>query len=916
MEGLALLLGIIFFGGWGLGVAAFARAGRARRDAEALRAELAALRAEVSGMAGALVAAGFRPPEAAAAPSPVYAPSPYAAPTFAPPPEPAPAADGTPTEEQAPQAVEADAGPDAALPPWSRPGGARPQRNLEELITQRWGVWLGAGALLLAGVFLIRFAVEEGWLGPAMRCALAGLLGVALILAGEWLAKRSTAPAPAGGSPDDAPTGAISDHAPVGAMPDYAPPALAAGGVAMLFGATYAATSLYTFLPPLLGFIGMAAAGALGMLLSLRRGPLVAVVGLVGAFLTPALVATDDPSLPGLFAYLLVVVAAAMMVVRATAWGWLGWSATVAGALWVVAGTAIGKGLDLWAPAIFVPAAAACFLFLLPREALAGTLGRRLAHLPPAFLGAALLPLAMFETDLASAAGILLVSPVAILAGLRDQRLVRLPWIAAILGLVMLLVWLVPPWSPTGEAVTVEGVTQAFIPGAWVPEALTRYLTIALILALMHLLAGLVLETRALAWAGLAATVPVVTLLVAYGRVRGFATDPTWALVAAALAAVHVGAAARGMRSADPQRAGAHAAAATAALALGFAMVLRDQWLTLAVALFLPPLAMICARTGLDALRRVAAVVAALVLVRLTLNGFVLGYDWGETPLLNGLLLAYGVPAICFWWAARIFLRQRDGIVVRLLECGAALFATLLVLLEIRHAFHPGALAAERWDFAEAAWQCSALFACAAVALLLHRRSGRAAMLWAARAAGLVGLLVGLILLAANPWTTNRDVGAWPLLNALAPAYLLPALLAAWAIARAPEARQPPGAAQVLAGYALVSAFAWVTLEVRRAFHPEKIGVLPIGEAEMYAYSGAWLLLGAVMVAIGIRSGRKEIRLAALAVIALVTFKVFLVDMDALVGLWRVLSFLGLGLALIALGAIYRRFVMGRPAGA
>lgn len=886
MEGLAVLLVLIFFGGWGFGVAGFARAGRARREAEALRAEVALLRAEVGGMAGALVAAGFRPPEAT--PVPPFAAE---APPAHVPPEEAPEST---TPEPAPEpAATTEPAPDAPLPPWARPSGPRPQRNLEELITQRWGVWLGAGSLLLAAVFLIRFAVEEGWLGPGVRCVLAGLLGIVLILAGEWLAKRSAATETAGG------------------MPDYAPSALAAGGVAALFGATYAATSMYALLPPLVGFAGMAAAGALGMLLSLRRGPLVAVVGLVGAFATPALVATDDPSLPGLFAYLLVVVAAAMMVVRATAWGWLGWSATVAGALWVLVGTAMGRGMDLWAPAVFVPAAAACFLFLLPREALAGALGRRLAHLPPAFLGAALLPLAVFETDLAPAAGILLLSPVAILAGLRDPRLVRLPWIAAALGLLMLLVWLVPSWSPTGEAVTVEGVPQAFFPGAWVPEALNRYLTVALILALMHLLAGLALEGRALAWAGLGATVPVVALLVAYGRVRGFAADPTWALVAAALAAIHVGAAARGMRAGDPRRAGAHAAAATAALALGVAMVLRDQWLTLAVALFLPPLAMICARTGLDALRRVAAVVAALVLVRLALNGFVLGYDWDAARLL----LAYGVPAACFWWAARIFLRGRDGIVVRLLECGAALFAVLLVLLEIRNAFHPGALGAERWDFAEAAWQCSALFACAAAALLLHRRGGRVTMLWAARAATLAGLLVGLILLAANPWTTNRDVGAWPLLNALAPAYLLPALLAAWAVARAPEARQPPGAGPLLAAYALVSAFAWVTLEVRRAFHPEKIGAARVGEAEMYAYSGAWLLLGAVMIAIGIRSGRKEIRLAALAVIALVTFKVFLVDMDALVGLWRVLSFLGLGLALIALGAIYRRFVVTRPAG-
>ena len=46
----------------------------------------------------------------------------------------------------------------------------------------------------------------------------------------------------------------------------------------------------------------------------------------------------------------------------------------------------------------------------------------------------------------------------------------------------------------------------------------------------------------------------------------------------------------------------------------------------------------------------------------------------------------------------------------------------------------------------------------------------------------------------------------------------------------------------------------------------------------------------------------------------LVTGKAFLIDMADLTGLWRVLSFLGLGLAPIALGAIYRRFVIASPA--
>jgi uncharacterized membrane protein len=280
MEGLILLVVLLFFGGWIFGVAGFARAGAARREARALRDEVAALRQEVGGMAGALVAAGFRPPEAAPAPAATdtaapreaddtamalqpnglpaapysigatQAPPPWAGQATAPPPE---APDAGPHPDPAPA---------GAPPPWAGGTPDRPRQSLEELITQRWGVWLGAGALMLAAVFLIRFAVEEGWLGPAARSAAAAVLGLALVAAGEWLARR-----PAAGS----------------GLPDLAPAALAAGGVAALFGAAYAAAVMYGLLPPIVGFVLMAAAGVFGLLLSLRRGPLVAAVGLAGA---------------------------------------------------------------------------------------------------------------------------------------------------------------------------------------------------------------------------------------------------------------------------------------------------------------------------------------------------------------------------------------------------------------------------------------------------------------------------------------------------------------------------------------------------------------------------------------------------------------------------------------------------------
>ena len=51
----------------------------------------------------------------------------------------------------------------------------------------------------------------------------------------------------------------------------------------------------------------------------------------------------------------------------------------------------------------------------------------------------------------------------------------------------------------------------------------------------------------------------------------------------------------------------------------------------------------------------------------------------------------------------------------------------------------------------------------------------------------------------------------------------------------------------------------------------------------------------------GIRSRQHLVRMTALGVIGLVCVKVFAVDMSGLTGLWRVLSFLGLGMALIGL---------------
>ncbi len=869
MEGFLILLVLGFFLGWALGIAGYRKASALQRRVQAL---------EEAVRTGAPLAAPAPPP-----------PSPWSQPAEAP--QPVAEAEPAPEPVAEPEPVMAAAPAEPAPPPAPRPG-------IEELLTLRWGVWLGSAALLLAGVFLVRTAVEEGWLGPGPRCVLAGLLGLALVGGAAWLRRRPAEERP--GIP----------------WPDQAPAALAAGGLAILFGAAYAAGPMYGLVPPLLGFGLLAAVALGGIALALVFGPVVAAIGIAGAYGTPALVETQDPSLPGLFLYLLAVTAAALGVLRQVGATWLGWCAAGASAAWVLVGGVIGEGTSaVWAPALYAPAAAALHVGLLPGAVLEGAVGRRLALLPFALLAAAAVLLVPGATVPGPAMGVLLFSVVGLAAAAREGRLMPLPLLAALAGLLMLLGWTIPDWLMPEEAVTIDGVVQALLPiRPWPPEALLPFLGTALALGAMHALTGAWRERRGVrpvAWAALPAAVPVLVLLVAYARVRGFALDARWALAALALAAGSTGLAGLAAREGAVQRAGAHAAGAMAALALGAAMVLSDQWLTLAVALFLPPLAWVEARSALDPLRRVALAVAGVVLVRLLLNWSVVDYAFGATPVLNGLLPAYGVPAACFALAAAMFRRRRDDLLVGVLEAGALAFLTVLVLLEIRHAMTGGDWAgSETWGLAEAGLQLSALALLASLTRWLDRRLGGRQVLgwgWRLLFLGVVGFGTGLVL--DNPAFDNwGELLPTPVFNELALAYAVPAGLAGLAL----RGLAPRWMARLLALYALVAGFTWVTLEVRHRFHPEAMPLWlgDVGGSELYAYSIAWLCFGAALLALGIRQGAAALRLAALGVIGLTILKAFFIDMAELEGLWRVLSFLGLGLALIALGAVYRRFVV------
>ena len=140
--------------------------------------------------------------------------------------------------------------------------------------------------------------------------------------------------------------------------------------------------------------------------------------------------------------------------------------------------------------------------------------------------------------------------------------------------------------------------------------------------------------------------------------------------------------------------------------------------------------------------------------------------------------------------------------------------------------------------------------------------------------------------------------------NALLFADAIPALIyaaLAWLVPHRPLLRRI--AAVLAAGYAL----AWVSLEIRRAFHSRVELFGGSTDVEWYLYSVAWLAFAVAALVIGLIRNNDWLRRAGLIGIGLVIAKVFLSDMAELEGVLRALSFIGLGGALVGLGYAYRR---------
>ncbi|MDB5602165.1 MAG: hypothetical protein JWN71_4209 [Xanthobacteraceae bacterium] len=779
----------------------------------------------------------------------------------------------------------------------------KPTIGFEERFGTRWVVWVGGLALALGGIFMVSYAIEQGLVGPGVRVTLASLLALALIGLGEWTRRQEN----------------VKGF--VGIPTAHIPSILTAAGTTVAFATVYGAYALYGFLSPPVAFVLLGLVAIATLTAALLHGPVLAGLGLIGAFVTPMLIEAEQPDYWALYLYLAVVTAAAFALARLRMWRPLALAAIAFGLMWIFPGidhpvTALGAHV-FHAVAGFVLAAALIVAgFAYGPPATPGRIDGVSSIAPSAYLfGAALLVIGGLHDPLALGAFTLMVAATLAIAWRAEAATAAVPAAAVMVALVMLQ-WAVE--LDVSQLVAPGGPTTGVIPG---PETSGTGTHIALggLFTVLFGASGFLAQGRSeramvpILWAASAVAAPLAILVTLYIRVAHYERSIPFAALALLLAALYgIATELLSKRAPKPGLASASAIFATGAvagLALALTLALEKGFLTIALALMVPGIAWIGSQRPLPFLRWLAGIMTAVVLARIGWEPRIVGSDIGTTPIFNWILYGYGVPAASFWLAGWLMRKRADDVPVRMVESGAILFTVLLAFLEIRHYLYRGNVYFASSGLIEVASQvCVGLALTIGLERIRERSHSVVHNVGALIIAGftLAASVFGLML-AENPLVTTRPVGTG-FVNLILLAYGIPAVLTA-ALALLTRTKRPQWYSTVAAITAVVFALFYLTLQVRWTYHGQMLASGPTTDAEQYTYSAVWLLFGVALLVVGLVLRSQPTRMASAAVVTLTIGKVFLVDMADLTGIYRALSFIGLGLVLVGIGYLYQRLL-------
>ncbi|MCW1967894.1 MAG: DUF2339 domain-containing protein [Anaerolineae bacterium] len=219
-----------------------------------------------------------------------------------------------------------------ATPAIPKPSAAKPARWLSG---EFWLNMVGIALVLLALAFFFNYAVQQGWLGPAVRLAIGAAAGVILLSLGLFLRAR---------------------------RPDFAT-ILQGGGLAAFYITGYASLNLYNLAPyeAAFGAMTLTTLAAYGLAARQKAMPL-AFIALIGGLVTPLVLESKSNNVAVWLAYSALILACASALHFWRGWVILLGSASIGGGIIAALASGQVKTGDLVVPSFVLFLAVAFWL--------------------------------------------------------------------------------------------------------------------------------------------------------------------------------------------------------------------------------------------------------------------------------------------------------------------------------------------------------------------------------------------------------------------------------------------------------------------------------------------------------------------------------------------------------------------------
>jgi uncharacterized membrane protein len=754
-----------------------------------------------------------------------------------------------------------------------------------------WMIWVGGVSIGFSGIFLVKYSLDNNLLGPEARILVALLIGALLHVSAYKL------------------------HQIKGRYDAFA--ALAGGGSLIFYSALLAALHLYNLLSPNWIFILLLLVSIATMLLALMYGPVLAAIGILGAYLIPIFVNTGSNNIIGALVYSFIITISALLLIRYVSRRWL-WMGTLAGAgfWWLI---------SLGTESADIPRLLYLIALTYAVVAIYQWDWRLLNSGDDKAPCDELSVWQLFRGDCVGAQGVhknsiyfvLLFVQLAVVASIGSISLsLSLHWL--ILLMPLLILWLAlnfQQFLPLGWISFLAVVAGLFLQTlswdssvaitTWQEAMQNQHLLFLTVLAVMYSgTAYIAIKTsdKKYYWSSLGFIAPLVLLTVGFIFTHAIQTSWQWALIAGVIGALYFNILYR-QRHLDlsPEIHAVLIIAGHLAYSLAAVMLAREATLTLALAVQVVSLVWVDRYFRLPILPYLVKGILAIIIFRLTFNPWLLTYA-ADT---HWSLWTYGGSFLCCI-AAAYLLKNRDDLMGWLQAVSLHLLLLTLVA-ETRYQLYVGDIFIEQYSFFEAAFYTLIL----SVTGLVYKIRARFAtsLRWFYESAASILLLGALanysvfLLVVKNPLFIIDTISTTIIWNLLLLAYGAPCLVAGVAILldKRRQWRQITGAVAAL------SLLIFVSVEVRHIWQGELDISQPMLAGELYTYSMVWLFMAIVGSLLSLRYTNSDLYRASMLFLMIVVGKIFLIDTAGLSSLLRVAAFLGLGLSLLGLSYFHQK---------